>query len=223
MPVSQVSGHAGNLVLGEAEGAKVVAMQGRVHLYEGHGAEAVVFGARLMLELGARTMIITNAAGGIREGMGVGDLMLIRDHLNLTGQNCLVGPNDDEMGPRFLDMTEAYDRQLMGLADEVARDQGFELIRGVYAGLLGPTYETPAEVRMLRTLGADAVGMSTVHEVIAARHRGARILGISCITNLAAGIGEGPLSHDEVKETADRVRDRFVSLIRGVLGRLGAA
>ena len=217
MPVSAVSGHAGNLVVGRTEGVSVVAMQGRVHLYEGHGAEAVVFGARLMVSLGARAMIVTNAAGGIREGLVPGDLMGIEDHLNLTGSNCLVGENDAELGPRFVDMTEAYDRDLLTLAERVAREQGFELRRGVYAGLLGPTYETPAEVRMLRTLGADAVGMSTVLEVIAARHMGARVLGMSCITNIAAGLGGGLLSHDEVKETADRVRGRFAGLLSGVL------
>lgn len=217
MPVSAVEGHAGNLVLGRIDGLPVVAMQGRVHLYEGHGAEAVVFGTRLMVRLGARTMIVTNAAGGIREGLAPGDLMGIEDHLNLTGSNCLAGENDEELGPRFVDMTEAYDRDLLDLAGESARELGFELARGVYAGLLGPTYETPAEVRMLRTLGADAVGMSTVLEVIAARHMGARVLGMSCITNVAAGLGGGLLSHDEVKETAARVRDRFVALLRSVL------
>lgn len=223
MPVSNVSGHAGNLVLGVAEGVPVVAMQGRVHLYEGHGTEAVVFGTRLMVALGASTVVVTNAAGGIREGLSPGDLMGIQDHLNLTGSNCLVGTNDDTLGPRFVDMTEAYDRTLLKMADDAARSLGFEMKRGVYAGLLGPTYETPAEVRMLRTLGADAVGMSTVLETIAARHMGARVLGISCITNIAAGLGGGLLSHDEVKETADRVRDRFVALLRGVLRGIGAS
>lgn len=222
MPVSKVSGHAGNLVLGTVEGLPVVAMQGRVHLYEGHDPAAVVFGTRLMVALGARTLIVTNAAGGITEGLAPGDLMGIEDHLNLTGSNCLVGENDDELGPRFVDMTEAYDRELLALADRVAGELGFSMKRGVYAGLLGPTYETPAEVRMLRTLGADAVGMSTVLEVIAARHMGARVLGISCITNIAAGLGGGPLGHDEVKETADRVRDRFVALLRGVLRGIGS-
>ncbi len=223
MPVSRVQGHAGNLVLGEAEGVPVVAMQGRVHLYEGHPPAAVVFGTRLMIALGARTLIVTNAAGGIREGLAPGDLMGIADHLNLTGANCLAGENDEELGPRFVDMTEAYDADLLALADRRAQELGFELKRGVYAGLLGPTYETPAEVRMLRTLGADAVGMSTVLEVIAARHMNARVLGISCITNVAAGLGGGLLSHDEVKETADRVRDRFVALLRGVVRGIGAS
>jgi purine-nucleoside phosphorylase len=220
MASSAVEGHAGNLVLGRAEGVPVAAMQGRVHLYEGHGPDAVVFGTRLLVHLGASAVIVTNAAGGVAPAFAPGDLMLIEDHLNLTGQSCLVGPNEDAIGPRFPDMTSAYDAELRGIAAEVATGLGFELRRGVYAGLLGPTYETPAEIRMLRTLGADAVGMSTVLEVIAARHMGARCLGISCITNLAAGLSTGPLSHDEVKETADRVRDRFTALLRGVLGRI---
>jgi purine-nucleoside phosphorylase len=223
LPVSRVEGHAGKLVLGKAEGTSVVAMQGRVHLYEGHAADEVVFGVRLMIALGAKTLVITNAAGGVDARFAPGDLMVIEDHLNLTGTNCLVGPNDESVGPRFPDMTEAYDRELGKLADAIANGLGFELRRGVYAGLLGPTYETPAEVRMVRTLGGHAVGMSTVLEVIAARHMGARVLGISCITNAAAGLSATPLSHDEVKETAERVRERFVDLLRGVLGRVGTA
>lgn len=220
MPASKVVGHAGKLVLGRVAGMPVAAMQGRVHLYEGHDPNDVVFGARLMIALGARMLIITNAAGGIGEGYQPGDLMLIEDHLNLTARNCLTGENDDMLGPRFPDMSDAYDARLRALADEVARAQGFELQRGVYAGLLGPTYETPAEVRMLRTLGATAVGMSTVLETIAARHMGARVLGISCISNLAAGISKQALSHDEVTETTTLVRDKFVSLIEGVLERI---
>lgn len=220
MPVSRVQGHAGKLVLGRVAGMPVAAMQGRVHLYEGHEPNDVVFGARLMITLGAKILIITNAAGGIGEGYQPGDLMLIEDHLNLTARNCLMGENDDALGPRFPDMSDAYDARLRAIADQVARAQGFELQRGVYAGLLGPTYETPAEVRMLRTLGATAVGMSTVLETIAARHMGARVLGISCISNLAAGISKQPLSHDEVTETTDLVRDKFVSLVEGVLERI---
>jgi purine-nucleoside phosphorylase len=220
MPVSKVAGHAGNLVFGRIEAVPVVAMQGRVHLYEGHPACDVVFGARLMIALGARTVVITNAAGGIDPSFVPGDLMIIDDHLNLTGTSCLVGANDESMGPRFPDMTQAYDAELRTRAGDVARTLGFEAKHGVYAGLLGPTYETPAEVRMLRTLGANAVGMSTVLETVAARHMGARVLGISCITNLAAGLGSGLLTHDEVKETADRVRDRFVGLVRGVVAGL---
>jgi purine-nucleoside phosphorylase len=220
MPVSSVPGHAGNLVLGRTDGLPVAAMQGRVHLYEGHPAADVVFGVRLMVTLGVDTVVITNAAGGIDPQLQAGDLMLIEDHLNLTGQNCLIGPNEGGLGPRFVDMTTAYDARLRELAHEAAREQGWSLRTGVYAGLLGPTYETPAEIQMLRTLGAQAVGMSTVQEVIAARHMGARVLGISCITNLAAGMGSGPLSHEEVKQTADEARERFEGLLRATLQKL---
>ena len=217
MPVSGVSGHAGNLVAGSQGGKRVVAMQGRAHLYEGHSPRDVVFGVRLMAQLGAQTLIVTNAAGGIASTLQAGDLMVITDQLNLTGTSCLTGPNDKRLGSRFVDMTDAFDPSLVELASGVAAGLGFKLQRGVYAGLLGPTYETPAEVRMLRTLGADAVGMSTVLEVIAARHMGLRVLGISCISNLAAGLGEEPLSHDDVKETAGRVRDRFEALLSGIV------
>ncbi len=217
MPLSSVSGHAGNLVVGEAAGKRIVAMQGRTHLYEGHSPGEVAFGVRLMAMLGAETLIVTNAAGGISGSLEVGSLMAITDQLNLTGVSSLVGPNDRQMGPRFPDMTEAFDPALIEVAGRVATQLGFELARGVYAGLLGPAYETPAEVRMLRTLGADAVGMSTVLEVLAARHMGLRVLGISCISNLAAGLSGGPLSHEEVKDTAGRVRSRFESLLSGVL------
>lgn len=220
MPVSAVVGHAGNLVIGEVRGMPVAAMQGRVHLYEGHSAADVVFGVRLMRLLGAGTLVITNAAGGCGERLSPGDLMLIEDHINLTGTSCLVGENEDELGVRFPDMSEAYDRSLRAIADEVAAARGLMLARGVYAGLLGPSYETPAEVRMMCRVGADAVGMSTVLEVIAAKHMGMRVLGISCITNLAAGISATPLSHDEVTETAARVRGQFEGLLRGVLERL---
>ena len=220
MSSSKVAGHAGKLVLGTAEGVSVVAMQGRVHLYEGHSAQDVVFGLRLMIHLGAKTVIITNAAGGIGDNLDVGDLMLIDDHLNLTGQNALVGLNEDALGPRFVDMTTPYDRELRELAIEGAKALGFELQRGVYAGLLGPSYETPAEVRMVRTLGGDAVGMSTVLEVVAARHMGARVLGMSCITNKAAGLGHETLTHADVQDVAAKVRERFVSLLGAVLRRL---
>ncbi len=225
MPVSRIVGHAGNLVIGEVRGMPVAAMQGRVHLYEGHSAADVVFGVRLMRLLCADTLVITNAAGGCGERLSPGDLMVIDDHINLTGTSCLVGENEDELGVRFPDMSEAYDRNLRALAGEVAAARGLTLAHGVYAGLLGPSYETPAEVRMMCRLGADAVGMSTVLEVIAARHMGMRVLGVSCITNLAAGISATPLSHDEVTETATRVRGAFEGLLRGVLERLaeGAA
>jgi purine-nucleoside phosphorylase len=217
MPLSSVSGHAGNLVTGQKAGKRIVAMQGRVHLYEGNSADEVAFGVRLMATLGAETLIVTNAAGGISPELEAGDLMAITDQLNLTGTSSLVGENDEQRGPRFLDMTVAFDPQLINTASGVAAAQGFELKRGVYAGLLGPAYETPAEVRMLGTLGADAVGMSTVLEVLAARHMGLRVLGVSCISNLAAGLSKGPLSHEEVQETAGRVQSRFESLLSGVL------
>ena len=217
MPTSGVSGHAGNLVVGKKGGRRVAAMQGRPHLYEGWSPQEVVFGVRLMALLGARTLIITNAAGGIAPGLAPGDLMAIADQLNLTGTSSLLGPNDERLGERFVDMTAAYDRDLIETANGVARGLGFELRQGVYAGLLGPAYETPAEVRMLRTLGADAVGMSTVLEVLAARQLGMRVLGISCISNLAAGISDGPLSHNEVQDTAARVQPLFESLLTGIL------
>lgn len=217
MPVSRVSGHAGNLVAGTKAGRRIVAMQGRAHLYEGRSPHEVAFGVRLMAALGARTLVITNAAGGISPAFVPGDLMAISDQLNLTGTSSLIGPNDERLGDRFVDMTAAFDPELIDTARKVASSLGFELQRGVYAGLLGPAYETPAEVRMLRALGADAVGMSTVLEVLAARHLGLRVLGISCISNLAAGLAGGPLSHDEVKETAGAVRTRFESLLTGIL------
>ena len=217
MPQSAVAGHAGNLVLGELRGRRVAAMQGRVHLYEGYDARQVVFGVRLMLKLGANQLIVTNAAGGIRAGFQPGDLMLIDDHLNLTGHNCLLGPNEAELGPRFPDMSAAYDPEWNSRAIAIAGRLGQSIQRGIYAGLLGPNYETPAEVRMLRTLGADAVGMSTVNEVIAARHLGAQVLGISCITNLAAGLSSHRLSHAEVENTARASRERFSRLIEVVV------
>jgi purine-nucleoside phosphorylase len=217
MPLSSVSGHAGNLITGTKAGKRIAAMQGRVHLYEGNSPDEVVFGVRLMGVLGAQTLIVTNAAGGISPALEAGDLMAITDQLNLTGTSSLIGANDERSGPRFLDMTAAFDPRLIETASRVAVELGFELKRGVYAGLLGPAYETPAEVRMLGTLGADAVGMSTVLEVLAARHMGLRVLGISCISNLAAGISKGPLSHAEVQGTAGRVQAVFESLLSGVL------
>jgi purine-nucleoside phosphorylase len=220
MPLSAVAGHAGNFVFGSLAGRELIAMQGRVHMYEGYSAEQVVIGVRLMIGLGARVVIITNAAGGIRAGSKPGQLMLIEDHLNLTGHNCLLGPNDDSLGVRFPDMSDAYDPALVVLAGGVASRLGIEVTRGVYAGLLGPNYETPAEIRMLATLGAHAVGMSTVQEVIAARHAGARVLGMSCITNLAAGISPHKLSHAEVEATAHATRVDFQRLLTGVIGEV---
>lgn len=222
MPVSTVPGHAGKLVLGRtAGGVPVACLSGRVHLYEGHAPERCVFGARLLSELGCHTVLLTNAAGGIASSLSEGALMLIVDHLNLTGQSPLVGPNDPR-GPRFPDMTFAYDRAVQEHARLAAQTLSVPLAEGVYAGLLGPTYETPAEVRMLRAMGADAVGMSTVLEVIALRHFGVRIGGMSCITNMAAGTTDQPLSHAEVEETAKRVRTVFSALLTAWVERCGA-
>ncbi|MCB9666505.1 MAG: purine-nucleoside phosphorylase [Myxococcales bacterium] len=220
MPLPRVQGHAGQLALGHIGQVPIVIMEGRAHMYEGYSAQESVFGIRLMLRLGAQYLIVTNAAGGISELFAPGDLMLISDHINLTGQNCLCGPNDENLGPRFPDMTSAYDPELNALAERIAVEQGQRLRKGVYAGVLGPCYETPAEIRMLQRIGAHAVGMSTVQEVIAARHMGARIMGISCITNMAAGISEAPLSHGEVRDTADRISGRFAALLNQVIAKL---
>jgi purine-nucleoside phosphorylase len=222
-PVSHVHGHQGRLVIGERAGVTCVAMQGRAHLYEGHSAASAAFPARVLIALGARTLIITNAAGGINASWSPGTLMLIRDHLDLLRDHPLRGPNDERVGPRFPDMTNAYAPALRELAKRVAATAGIELQEGVYAAMPGPTYETPAEVRMLRTLGADATGMSTVPEVIVANHMGARVLGISCITNQAAGISGTALSHQEVTDTANRVRSTFERLLDGLIGALAAA
>jgi len=216
-PVSTAPGHAGRLVLGRLEGRDVVVMAGRVHMYEGYTAQEVVFPIRTMRRLGAETLIITNAAGGVNLDFTAGTLMLISDHINLTGRNPLVGPNDLRFGVRFPDMTSVYDVDLRALARGAARHLGLLLAEGVYLGLLGPSYETPAEIRMARLLGADAVGMSTVMEVIAARHAGMRILGISCITNMAAGILPQPLTEEEVIDTAARVSGEFAALLRGIV------
>ncbi len=222
VPVSTVSGHAGRLVVGRRRGVLCAAMQGRVHYYEGHSARDVAFPARVLAALGAKTFVITNAAGGIDPSFEPGTLMLIRDHLNLIPDNPLRGDNDERLGPRFPDMTRAYDPALRDLARGAAASIGVELAEGVYAALPGPAYETPAEVRMLATLGASAAGMSTAPETIVAHHMGARVLGISCITNKAAGVTGEALSHDEVKETAARVRDTFEALLDAVLGALAA-
>ena len=222
LPQASVSGHAGRLVAGTLDGVEVIAMQGRLHPYEGHALTQVVLGVRVMLRLGADTLIVTNAAGGLDPALTPGALLAITDHINLSGLNCLVGPNDPELGPRFSDMSEAYDAALITLASEVAAEQGFTLERGVYAGVLGPSYETPAEVRMLALLGARAVGMSTVQEVIAARHMGARVLGISCVTNAAAGLAVGRLSHVDVEHTARASAARLTQLVRGVVRRVAA-
>jgi purine-nucleoside phosphorylase len=220
MAACAVQGHTGRLVLGRHGSLRVAVMQGRIHLYEGHSAESVVLGVRLMIALGARLVILTNAAGGIAPALAPGSLMLIEDHLNLTGQNCLSGANDDAMGTRFPSLSDAYDPGLRALAMRVAAAAGIGLCSGIYAGVLGPSYETPAEIRMLRTLGADAVGMSTVLETIAARHMGARCLAISCITNRAAGLDGSVMDHAEVQRIANTSSQRFCALLEGILDAL---
>ncbi|OPH60847.1 purine-nucleoside phosphorylase [Paenibacillus ferrarius] len=219
-PVSTVEGHAGELVVGTIQGKQVVMMKGRFHAYEGYGAETVSFPVRVMKELGIEILIVTNAAGGINETYQVGDLMVISDHLNLTFRNPLIGPNDNALGARFPDMSEAYSKRLRKLAHEVAASQDFKLQEGVYVGLLGPNYETPAEIRMFRTLGGDSVGMSTVPEVIVARHAGIEVLGFSCISNMASGILDQPLSHAEVMETTEKVKPKFLKLVLGIIEAL---
>lgn len=216
-PVSTVEGHAGELVSGMVEGRSVIMMKGRFHLYEGYGIDKVVFPVRVMKALGVKTLFVTNAAGGINEAFASGNLMLIADHLNMTGKNPLIGPNDDALGARFPDMSEAYSKRLRSIAVKKAEELAIPLQQGVYVGLLGPTYETPAEIRMFRTLGADAVGMSTVSEVITARHAGIEVLGISCISNMAAGILDQPLSHAEVMETTERVKEQFLQLLLAII------
>lgn len=221
-PQSHVVGHKGCLVIGERAGVRCIAMQGRVHMYEGHSAETVSFPARVLVALGAKVLIITNAAGGLNPSWPPGTLMLIRDHIDLLRDHPLRGPNDDRLGPRFPDMTHAYAPELRALVKEVAATEQIALQEGVYVAMPGPTYETPAEVQMLQRLGADATGMSTVPETIVARHMGARVIGISCITNQAAGISGQVLSHDEVTETATRVRATFERLLDAILAGLRA-
>ncbi|MEO6420449.1 MAG: purine-nucleoside phosphorylase [Polyangiaceae bacterium] len=218
---SSVIGHAGNFCFGHVGGVPVACMQGRIHLYEGHSVEAVVHGVRTMARLGVHTVLLTNAAGGVEASWAPGDLMVITDHLNLTGNTPLLGPNDAELGPRFLDMSRAYDPALRDALHRVAKAANIPLREGIYAGLLGPTYETPAEVRMFRMLGAQAVGMSTVLEVIALRHMGVSVGALSCITNLAAGIGTGLLDHKEVEETARAKRDDLLTLLKGWIAEAG--
>jgi purine-nucleoside phosphorylase len=219
-PASTVIGHAGRLAIGSVAGKCVAALAGRVHFYEGHDLSTVVFATRVMGRLGVKQMILTNAAGGINTGFAQGALMVIDDHINLLGSNPLVGPNDDRFGVRFPDMSEVYSRRLRAIADEAARARGVAISHGVYVAVHGPSYETPAEIRAFRTLGADAVGMSTVPEAIAARHMGMEVLGISCITNMAAGVLPQPLDHNEVMETARRVKGSFIALLEGIIERL---
>jgi len=219
-PASTVVGHEGRLVVGHAGSRKVAALSGRAHFYEGHDMKAVTFAARVMGLLGVKALILTNAAGGINTEFSQGGLMVIDDHISLMGTNPLIGPNDERFGPRFPDMTEAYSRRLRGVADEAARAAGVAVTHGVYAGLHGPSYETPAEIRALRAIGADAVGMSTVPEVIVARQMGMEVLGVSCITNMAAGVVDRPLVHSEVMETAQRVKGQFIALLEGIIARV---
>lgn len=219
-PSSTVVGHAGRMVIGRRGGRPVVALAGRAHFYEGYPLASVVFATRVMARLGVRRIILTNAAGGINTRFTQGALMVIDDHINMLGSNPLVGPNDERFGVRFPDMSAVYSPALRALADESARAAGIPLEHGVYVAVHGPSYETPAEIRFFRTIGADAVGMSTVPEAIAARHLGMDVLGISCITNMAAGVLPQPLVHDEVMETARRVRGAFITLLEGILAGL---
>jgi purine-nucleoside phosphorylase len=219
-PCSTAVGHAGNFVIGEAAGISVAAMQGRVHLYEGYTPKQVTFPTRVFGRMGIRALVLTNAAGGINLEYKQGALVIVNDHINLQGQNPLVGPNDDRFGPRFPDMTRAYWKPYRDIAFEEARRLGKAVYTGVYAGLLGPSYETPAEIRYLRIIGADLVGMSTIPEVIVAAQMGIKVLAISCVTNMAAGILDQPINHLEVLETGERVKGDFIALLRGVIPRI---
>ncbi|MGL5692543.1 MAG: purine-nucleoside phosphorylase [Peptostreptococcaceae bacterium] len=219
-PVSTVEGHAGCLVIGNLEGKTVIAMQGRFHYYEGYSQQEITFPVRVMKDLGVETVVVTNAAGGANKSFKPGDLMIIKDHINLSGSNPLMGPNENKFGPRFPDMSTAYQAKYVSLVKECAKDLDMEVQEGVYAFFSGPTYETPAEVRMAQILGADAVGMSTAPEVIVASHCGMEVVGISCITNMAAGILDQPLDHEEVIETTQKVKSEFLSLVKAVVNRI---
>ena len=219
-PASAVVGHAGKLVVGSVAGRRVAVLAGRAHAYEGHSLGTVVFGTRVMGRLGIKELIVTNAAGGVNTSFARGALMVIDDHINLLGANPLSGENDERFGTRFPDMTEVYSTRLRRIADAAAAAKGISLAHGVYVALGGPSYETPAEIRYLRSIGADAVGMSTVPEAIAARHMGIEVLGISCITNMAAGVLPEPLNHAEVLETTRQVRGTFLTLLEGIIERL---
>ncbi len=219
-PVSTVEGHEGQLVIGELEGKTVVAMQGRFHYYEGYSMETITFPVRVMKALGVETVFVTNAAGGVNVDFEAGDLMIITDHINLSGNNPLIGPNDNKVGVRFPDMSQAYTKEYVNLAKSCAKELDMKIQEGVYAFFSGPTYETPAEVKMARILGADAVGMSTAPEVIVASHSNLKVVGISCITNMAAGILDQPLSHDEVIETTQKVKEEFLSLVKKIVSKL---
>lgn len=220
-PVSTVEGHAGNLVFGLLNGIPVAVMQGRFHYYEGYSFEKVTFPIRVMKELGIKQLIVTNAAGGVNESFSPGDLMIISDHINNMGSNPLIGPNDSRLGVRFPDMSEAYSSEIRMIAKQIAVKLNIPIQEGVYVGNTGPTYETPAEVRMLRAIGGDAVGMSTVPEVIVARHAGMKVLGISCISNMAAGILDQPLNHEEVIETTEKVKFHFLQYVKEIVAAIG--
>lgn len=217
---TSVEGHSGNLIFGTVGGKPIVALQGRLHYYEGHSMDTVVFPTRVMALLGVQVVILTNSAGGLDEKMQSGDFMIIDDHINLTGANPLMGPNMKELGPRFPDMTEAYDRKLIAQLETVFKKRNINFHRGVYAGVSGPTYETPAEVRYLKMIGCSAVGMSTVPETIAANHLGLRVAALSCITNLAAGLSKHKLTHQEVTETARRVETSFAAVLTDFISAL---
>ena len=219
-PRSTAVGHAGELVLGKVEGVPTAVMAGRAHFYEGYTMKEVTFPLRVLGSLGVRSLVLTNAAGGINLSLSQGGLVLISDHLNLQGTNPLIGANEERFGPRFPDMSEAYDRRYRALARTAAEELGIELREGVYAALTGPSYETPAEIRYLRVIGADMVGMSTVPEVIVANHMGMRVLGISCVTNMAAGILDRKISHQEVLETGERVKGAVIALLRAIIPRI---
>ena len=219
-PGTVTVGHPGRLVIGRIRERTVAVLAGRAHYYEGHGLDAVTFAVRVVGLLGVRTLILTNAAGGVNIAFARGGLMVLDDHINLMGSNPLIGPNDERLGPRFPDMTEAYSRRLRALVDEAAEATGVPVVHGVYAAVHGPSYETPAEIRYLRTIGADAVGMSTVPEAIAARHMGIEVLGISCISNMAAGVNPEPLDHEGVLETTRRVATAFARVLEDVIARL---
>jgi purine-nucleoside phosphorylase len=221
-PQSTAIGHAGQLVVGTVGGIPVAGMQGRVHLYEGYSAKEVAFPIRVFSRMGVKAAILTNAAGGIKREFVQGQLVVIKDHINLQGVSPLTGPNDENFGPRFPDMTMAYDRRFREITVGEGNRNRIGLYEGIYAALPGPSYETPAEIRYLRGIGADLVGMSTVPEVIAARHSGIRVLGISCVTNAAAGILDQPLDHREVLETAERVKGQFIALLKIVIPRIAA-
>lgn len=216
-PVSTVEGHIGELIIGELEDKKVVVMQGRFHYYEGYSQSLTTMPVRVMKMLGAKTLIVTNAAGGTNKDFNRGDLMIIKDHINLSGSNPLIGKNDDRIGPRFPDMTDAYNKKYRELIKEIAKEENIDIKEGVYTYLSGPNYETPAEIKMIQVLGGDAVGMSTVPEVLTAVHCGMKVIGVSCITNMAAGISNTKLNHQEVIETTKKVKNNFSKLISKII------